>query len=287
MDARYQPPWPLGLILQPATLSLYAGIHRLLLRLHWLAHTAQRSRERVRAAAKGCRRGHARQQKLSPLHEGALRGAHALLHRLAYLASLLLQHVALQTDGEPWAALRGLLDEASSSSLSMGAAGEGQGQQGQQGAMTVDGLRAAHAAYIAEVAARCFVPPSPLSTATGSGDENEDGGGTHRAHREMEGLVAFVAAACQALEDAMLPTLLSPSPDAPALLRALALRVSQVRARLRVRVARLAEEVCALRLREGLWSGGGGVGGGMGRRDSGYADSLVRGLEDVLEAGRC
>lgn len=232
-----------------------------------------------------------------------MRGAHALLHRLAHLSSLLLQHVALQTDGEPWSRLAGVLASVEE--------GEEEGEEGE--GMTVDGLRAAHAAYIAEVAARCFVPSSPTPSSSSSdvptptsgsggsdGGDGESDGGIRRAHAEMEGLVAFVAAACQALEDAVLVALLphgsahanasnasSNNAATPAaVVRALALRVSQVRARLRVRVARLAEEVCALRLKARVWGAGGGV-GGFGGRGSAYAESLVRGLEDVLEAGRC
>ncbi len=264
MDARYQPPWPLGLLLPPPTLALYSGVHRLLLRLHWLAHQVQRSRERVRAASKALASS---PSPPSPSSRLLLRCAHALLHRLAGLAALLLQHVALQVEGDGWAHLRGLLARLQD---------DDEEEDDDDEVITVDGLRAAHAAYVAQVAAQCYVT------------------GAAAVQREVELTVAFIAGACSTLEDgamALLLRLLNHRPTAAATRRAgmmmeeeraLASGLRKARSGLQVRVARLAQGVRRRRLQERTAAAAAtAVGGGGGGE---YADALVVGLEDVLAA---
>lgn len=260
MEARYQPPWPLGLVLPPPTLARYASIHRLLLRLHWLAHQAQRSREKVRAAAK-C---HAQRQRDKGASSSSsldlpLRTAHALLHRLAALAALLLQHVALQVEGDCWGRLKGVLKRAVHSD------GEG---------MRVDGLRDAHAAYVEEVAARCFLA-LPYTT----------GGAGPAVQRTVGDLGSCIEEGCALLEDGAMGALLlltsssssvalQEEEEEEAAARGLRSRLALVRNRLNVLVPRLLGQVRRHRLEAP----------GVVRRGSGYADALVDGLHEAWAA---
>jgi hypothetical protein len=146
----------------------------MLLRLHWLVHLVQRTRETFRQASTATRAPPTSTSiPTSEATTRAQRAAHVLLHRLAGLAAALLEHALMQAEGEGWRALEAALDPDA----------EG---------VDVLSLRGANHAFAVELGRRCF-------SSAGGGVE---GLGVD-VDAEVDGLVAMVAEVCAGMEAAL------------------------------------------------------------------------------------
>jgi len=235
LDADYLPPWPLGTVLPQTTIQTYVRVHELLLRVHWSLQRVQRTRESVRVALKHMGRGEeAKGKRSAPRPSGeqgsvrkeegvfALRCAHVLLYRLSLVASAFLEHMAAVVDGLGWRALEGALargvppppsslpDAVASPHESLGGTRvEGDGEGGRQAeathGLTVERLREMHAAYIRDVATRCFVDPDGGVKGEGDREGGKAGGEDAEAplpslQAEVTSLMTSMGHACSQVE---------------------------------------------------------------------------------------
>lgn len=304
IEPQYLPPWPLGVVLPQMTLRKYGYVHRLLLRLHWLIHQVQRCRETVRAAAKyaasssSSSKPQAQQQQQQHEQHVILRGSCVLLHRLSALATLLLEHVAAQIDGDCWQALQSTLGSfLPSLSPSSGDMMEDEGRRegGRKGSITVQQLKEIHADYVGEMAARCFVDDAEEERGEGEQKKDGVGEGLPSLQGEIEQLMSLISDACGLVESGVLLLLRQPPPPQQQQLQQqqyLGHTLSEVRLRLTAQLSCLGKCLRQRGVEEARRSfekdtrGGGWGGKGVGRRGSEYCGYLLSRVEDMLEAER-
>jgi hypothetical protein len=210
--------------------------------------------------------------------------------------------MAAQIEGDCWRALQSTLASFPPSLPSFSGEKEKKGgyeggrEGGREGFFTVQQLREVHAAYIKEVAARCFVDDVEEE---GEGEGGREGGkeGLPSLQAEIGQLMSLISDACGSIESGVLLLLRQQQQyqqQQQQQQQQLARTLSEVHFRLTGQLSRLATGLRQRGVEEARRSfvkdrqGGGEGGRGVGRRGSEYCGYLLSRVENVLEAeGRC